>query len=576
MPVARSGLLLLFAGAAVMEARGESFVAPYHGKLYIQCARASSAATSQFGLGTSPKDFVPYLTLPSSCPSAEVLVGTVEAGQVVHFAISTSLGGQNYWAFSGSTDPGSVVAFTDTCNSLGLCNNTVRQSTDNTWLMYLNDAAQYRTGPCATKNILIVLRLAPPDATSGIGIDINFEPPLPAGLAPMSYAEDAPVIPQSTITNQYSNLGVVMTNAALVTLSPGPGVSGSNVVAPISYNNTVDYGSAVTFTFVSPLDGSTPAATDHFAFTVSIVGYSGTTNITTLRGYDINGKLLGTVSQPDTAGQTIWMNGIGDIHKVVVLSTLTDHSSGGTALNEVRFGVPYTLPPVGPMFATQSIVNAASFSASGITPGALFSIFGSGLAQGRAQAGSLPLPTDLGGTRVWVNGQLIPLFYVDPSQINAQMPLEVSPGPAQLFVGAGSSRSQNIPFTVALAGPGVFTYGQNQAVVVNSNGKVNSLSAPAHIGEKVTAYLTGGGPVHASGTWITGAASPAGPSPATLPVTITVNGQTASISYLGLTPGFVGLYQANFTMPTLPAGNYLMVVHACGQDSNGSYVSVVD
>src|SRR6266481_1991200 len=156
MRIARYGLLLSIAGATVIELDGESFVAPYRGNLYIQCAGGSSGAASQFGLGTSPTDFVPYLTgLPSSCPSAEVLVGSVAAGQVVQFGISTSWGGQNYWAFSGGTDQASVATFTDSCNSLGICGNIIRQTTANTWLVHLDDAAHYTISHCDAKNILI-------------------------------------------------------------------------------------------------------------------------------------------------------------------------------------------------------------------------------------------------------------------------------------------------------------------------------------------------------------------------------------------------------------------------------------
>jgi hypothetical protein len=62
----------------------------------------------------------------------------------------------------------------------------------------------------------------------------------------------------------------------------------------------------------------------------------------------------------------------------------------------------------------------------------------------------------------------------------------------------------------------------------------------------VVAYLTGGGPVNPAGPLATGGPAPNGASSAALPYSISVGGQPATQYYLGLTPGFVGLYQANF------------------------------
>lgn len=634
---------------------------------------------------------------------------------------------------------------------------------------------------------------------------ISFESPLPSGLAPMGFIQDTSVPQQARITNQYGNLGVLMTNVALVNLGTGQATSGTNGIAPISGSGILDYGSPVSFTFVDPLNNTSPATTDYFAISTDRWGGSG--NTTTVTGYDMNGNRLGSVSHLDTGGVTLTLQGIGKIHNIVVQSILLNHNSGGIALDDVRFGtVSSTNTPPQPVvggphtcsnaslagnygftisggvqsgsfipFAeagslsadgngnvsgsatasqagqiiprtfngtytvnldctgiaalsdslgnssninfvildngreinfmegdagavisgvakpqasgctiatmnggygyavsgwtgtadayvesgkvvsdgagnlslqatasqagtiatgsstgtysvnsdctgtatftdsfgsyhlnlvvvdsgrevqfiqtdsgitisgsakrlfglpSDAIVNAASFSPNGVTPGSLFSIFGNGLATGTGQAKTLPLPNQLGGASVQVNGHPVPMYYVNPDQINAQMPLEVAPGPAQLKVTVAGTDSQMIPFTVAKAGPGIFTYGQNRAVVVNRNGQINDASTPAHVGEIVVAYLTGGGPVHGSG-WLSGNGSPAGASAATLPVNISVGNQVAQVQYLGLTPGFVGLYQANFTIPKLPSGDHAVVVNVNGQDSNASNISIV-
>jgi len=49
---------------------------------------------------------------------------------------------------------------------------------------------------------------------------------------------------------------------------------------------------------------------------------------------------------------------------------------------------------------------------------------------------------------------------------------------------------------------------------------------------------------------------------------------TIMANYLGLTPGFVGLYQANFTVPSLTPGDYPVVVTVGGLSSNAPIISV--
>ena len=71
-----------------------------------------------------------------------------------------------------------------------------------------------------------------------------------------------------------------------------------------------------------------------------------------------------------------------------------------------------------------STVNAASYGAPqlpSIAPGSIATIFGSNLATDTVAATSTPLPNQLGGTTVTVDGVRAPLFYVSPTQINFQV-----------------------------------------------------------------------------------------------------------------------------------------------------------
>jgi uncharacterized protein (TIGR03437 family) len=225
---------------------------------------------------------------------------------------------------------------------------------------------------------------------------------------------------------------------------------------------------------------------------------------------------------------------------------------------------------------SQAIGNVASYDYSATPPGSVFALFGLNLATKTDQAVTIPLPTKLLDTTVTVNGALVPLFYVDTTQIDAQMPWDI-PGNtvASVIVTNGSSVSNAAAVYVPAAGmPGISTYSNNRAVVVNLNGGVNSGAAPASVGDEVVVYFTGGGPVQASGQLKTGAPAPAGLSPVTGDNSITVGDVAATVVYMGLTPGSIGLYQANFVVPQIAKGTYPVVITIAGQASNDPVMTV--
>ncbi len=223
----------------------------------------------------------------------------------------------------------------------------------------------------------------------------------------------------------------------------------------------------------------------------------------------------------------------------------------------------------------QAIVNSGSFAPGRLSAGSLFSVFGSQLAWEEASAQALPLPRTLGSTRVLVNGSPAPLFYVGPGQINAQMPFETPTGtPVSIVVSNSGQPSNTASVVLEPASPGVFTYGDNRAVVQNPDGSVNSDASPAHSGDVLVGYLTGGGSVNAAGSLQTGAASPSGLSQVTSSYSVTVGGVKVDVLYLGLTPSLVGLYQVNFRVPSLAPGDYPLVITVNGMASNGPNVSI--
>jgi uncharacterized protein (TIGR03437 family) len=226
-----------------------------------------------------------------------------------------------------------------------------------------------------------------------------------------------------------------------------------------------------------------------------------------------------------------------------------------------------------------AVVNGASSVAGGTPPGSIFALYGSDLASGSAQATRVPLPDSLLTTTVTINGEAAPLFYVSAGQINAQMPWDIQPGIASVVVKSGLESSNTVAVDVpASAVPGIAVqYPTNQAVVVNPNQSENTPAAPGHVGDTVVAYFTGGGPVQAAGPLVTGSASPKGLSPVIGTVQVTVGGNISpSVPYTGLTPTLVGVYQVNFVIPQVSAGDRNLILTINGAASATTTISIAD
>lgn len=234
--------------------------------------------------------------------------------------------------------------------------------------------------------------------------------------------------------------------------------------------------------------------------------------------------------------------------------------------------VVWTQP--GPRIASGGIANAASYQTQ-VAPGSIFAIFGADLANTAGAAFNVPLPADIGSARVLVNGIEAPLFYVSPVQINAQLPFETPLGTAQVEVRTAGWISAAEPVNVIPAGPGIFAYGDNHAIVQNLDDySLNSESAPAASGSFVSVYMTGQGSVDPFVP--TGQPAPGSPlSYAVQPVSVTVGSLlTEPPAFSGLTPGLVGVLQVNFRVPVLLPGNYPLVVTIGGVQSNAATISV--
>ena len=216
-----------------------------------------------------------------------------------------------------------------------------------------------------------------------------------------------------------------------------------------------------------------------------------------------------------------------------------------------------------------SIVSAANFQPAA-APGSLISIFGTGLATGTNSASSTPLPYQLENTSVSINGVAVPLVYVSPAQINAQVPYE-TPGNSSAIVQvlANGIASPTVSLSVSTAAPAIFTQSSNGnglAAILHADYSFVTESAPAQPGETVILYATGLGAT-SPGVPTGGAGS--GQPFAQTPV-IGVGGLKATVPFAGAAPGFAGLAQLNFTVPYLNPGDQPIVVYSNGAQSSSS------
>jgi uncharacterized protein (TIGR03437 family) len=197
-----------------------------------------------------------------------------------------------------------------------------------------------------------------------------------------------------------------------------------------------------------------------------------------------------------------------------------------------------------------------------LSPGTIVAVYGSHLGSQIAQPSTIPLPTKLNGTTVLVGGIPSPLFYVSPGQINVQIPFELkSSEQYQVIVNANGALTPPQPIQLTQANPGLDTFPDGSLVAVHaSDGTLISATSPAQRGEYVVLFLLGLG---ATDNPVTTGDSSSGTVLArvTVPPTITMNSNPVPISFAGLTPGFVGLYQVNTQIPdNQPGGNVVVSV----------------
>lgn len=225
-----------------------------------------------------------------------------------------------------------------------------------------------------------------------------------------------------------------------------------------------------------------------------------------------------------------------------------------------------------------SVVNAASFApfTASLSPGELVTLFGSNLAPSIAQNFASPVPTQLNGVQVLVNGAAAPVSYVSPSQISFLIPFATS-SIASIQVVNNGTASNTVTSFVGATSPGVFTYpagGIYSAAATHLDGTLVSEDAPAEPGETVQLFVAGLGTVNPPVP--DGSAGPAKIlSQTTNPIDVYIDLQPAQVTYSGLAPTLTGVYQLNVVIPTgTHSGNVFVDVSGPDSDNSQAYMFI--
>jgi uncharacterized protein (TIGR03437 family) len=231
---------------------------------------------------------------------------------------------------------------------------------------------------------------------------------------------------------------------------------------------------------------------------------------------------------------------------------------GYRAYENVTLRVSFTPPAAQPAAAAD---GAAFLSIN--APGGIASLFGLGLAETVESATSVPLPKELGGVRVIVSGIEAALFFVSPGQINFQFPAEILPGSsARVYVVRGGELSDSILAGYRAAAPQVFVNPNDGLPIIqhHADGALVTPENPARAGEALVVYFNGVGLVNDPPP--DGEASTGDPLSSTLfEGRATLGGMDVTVLFAGLTPGLVGLSQANLVLPDeLPEGPTLPLI----------------
>jgi uncharacterized protein (TIGR03437 family) len=216
--------------------------------------------------------------------------------------------------------------------------------------------------------------------------------------------------------------------------------------------------------------------------------------------------------------------------------------------------------------ALSGITSAASFQRA-YAPGMVVALFGQNLAASTPNPPASPLPTQLAGTTVTINGIPAPLYYVSPTQINLQIPYEIPKNSTAIVkvTANGQTATSQLPIAKTGNAPEIFADSNSLLVPYQTTGR----------GQTIYLFATGDGLF--STPFVTTGSVPAAGTLSALPTTtiVTVGGVAATTTFVGEPAWSIGVSQINFTIPSnAPLGVQPVVMTVGGAASAPVYITV--
>ena len=229
-----------------------------------------------------------------------------------------------------------------------------------------------------------------------------------------------------------------------------------------------------------------------------------------------------------------------------------------------------------PTISTNGVITAAAFGGSTtIAPGTWIEIYGQNLAPDAREwtggdfSGSTA-PTSLDGVKVTIGGQAAFVRYISAGQVNVQVPSNVSTGQQQLVVsttagGSSAPYSINVASTRAsvLAPSSFIVSGKQYAAALFSDGSTFALppntlpgvtSRYAKPGDTLIVYGVGFGPTAPA---INAGQIVSQTNMLASSLQVSLGGVGATLTYEGLVPSYVGLYQLNIVVPNVANNDFV-------------------
>ena len=203
-------------------------------------------------------------------------------------------------------------------------------------------------------------------------------------------------------------------------------------------------------------------------------------------------------------------------------------------------------------------LSAAHYLQRPLSPGLIVSLYPQGVKFGDTTKdfnNTYPLPKELADIEVLVDGVAAPLYFVDPTQINFYIPNGAPTSGVSEFIVQKKSVQQVLAsalIPMAPATPGFFTISQTGRGPIAALNEDNTLNTPENrIARKGIIQLFGTGQGFVPNAPPDGTpASGQTPTPVKPRVFIGTDELSGDdITYSGLAPGFVGLWQLNIRIP---------------------------